>query len=269
MLNNSSDSNITVGIPFYAGTKIDYLSSAVDSILSQTISAQEIHLIQDGLVSKELKELALFYEQKHNSVKHLVIQHNKGLPYALNFSIMSSSTNYYARMDDDDVSHPNRLKKQLEFLETHPEIDILGTWAWEFENKPEEKHFLRKMPTEFNLIRDYIHFRNPLNHPSVMFRRSVFNKIGLYDSKFGVYCDLGMWAKAIKNNVGITNLPEPLLYYRTAGVVKRRTLGVIQQAKARFEYNTISPKLNLLKALSLAFRLMPYSVQIWGYKNLR
>jgi len=259
---NYFTSGVTVGIPFYAGTNQEYFCSAVDSILNQTLLPDEIHLIQDGLVSKELEKIVQEYMKNDSKIKHILIPENRGLPYALNLSIISTSTCYYARMDDDDISHPDRLKKQVEFLEKNPPVDILGTWALEFENDPNiEECFIRKVPSEITEIRRLFHYRNPITHPSVMFRRSVFAKLGLYDAKFGVYCDLGMWAKALKLNIGIGNLPEALLYYRTKGVVRRRALGVVEQAKARYEYNTWSPQLNLLKIISLLFRFMPYHIQ--------
>lgn len=264
---------VTVGIPFYAGVEIEHLRIAVDSIFSQSLPAQEIHLIQDGSVSKEVEELISIYIQSHKNVKHLMIECNRGLPYALNLSILSTSTNYYARMDADDVSHPDRLKKQVEFLEKNPDVDILGTWALEFEHDyKNETGFLKKVPTESNQIQEWLHYRNPLIHPSVMFRRNVFAKIGLYDANSSTGAkDLQLWIRAVKRQVVIKNLSEPLLYYRCSGAINRRSRldRVLRQAKVRYQYHTLSPKLNLLKTSAILFRLMPQVIKEWGYKNLR
>jgi len=272
MLASDRSTDVTVGIPFYAGAKADHFRLAIDSILSQSLRPYEIHLIQDGPISNDLSALVTSYATSYDYVKHLLIPENSGLSYALNMSILYTSTPYYARMDADDISHPTRLEKQVTFLLENPAIDILGTWILEFKHDPtHEECFLRKLPTDPIQIRSTFHYRNPLAHPSVMFRRDVFAKIGLYNTKFTSEEDLELWARALSMGVGITNLPEALLYYRMTGVINRRSeFGkVLQQVIARYKYNTWSPKLNLLKILAILFRLAPYRVREWGYRNLR
>jgi glycosyltransferase involved in cell wall biosynthesis len=263
---------VTVGIPFYAGTQAEHFRLAVGSILQQSLAPHQVHLIQDGPVSQGVEEIVRSYLANYSNVKHLLIPQNTGLSYALNLSILHTSTHYYARMDADDISHSERFRKQVDFLEKHPEIDVLGTWALEFEKTPsQENGFLREMPTTPEQIRAFFHYRNPLVHPSVMFRREVFAKIGLYDTSFRTDQDLELWSRALKKRIGITNLPEALLYLRVDGVIERRSepIRVLRQARARYRYNTWSPKLNLLKAMTLLFRLMPYQIRAWGYENLR
>jgi glycosyltransferase involved in cell wall biosynthesis len=268
-----SDHNtyVTVGIPFYAGTKAEHFRLAFDSILSQSLRPYEVHLIQDGPISSELETLVTAFTS-YDCVTHLIIPQNVGLSYALNLSILHTSTPYYARMDADDVSHSTRLEKQANFLLENQAIDILGTWVLEFKHDPlYEEGFLRKLPTDLSQIRAFFHYRNPIAHPSVMFRRGVFARIGLYDLRFSGAEDLELWARALRMNIGIANLPEVLLYYRMSGVVDRHSSldRVVRQARARYRYNTWSPKLNLLKIMALLFRLAPYPVREWGYRNLR
>lgn len=262
--------NITVGIPFYKSSNIAHLRAAIDSILWQSLPANEIHLIQDGSVSKTLEELIKEYTATHPHIKHLLISQNMGLAHALNISILNSSSKYYARMDSDDIAHPDRLSKQIDFLESNLDIDILGTWAFVFEDElPSENCSIRMMPVLNREIHELFHYQNPLIHPSVMFRRSVFAKIGLYNVEFRLEEDLELWARALKLRVGISNLSEPLLYYRNTGVIARRSAALGQQIKARYRYNTLSPKLNILKVMSLVFRVLPHKIQVWGYKKLK
>ena len=262
---------LTVGIPFYNATDPNQLRLAIDSIINQTLPADEIHLIQDGNVGDKLEALVTEYQKKHTIVKIIKINQNQGLPYALNLSILKTSTRYYARMDADDISHPERFKKQIEFLENNPEISILGTWVEEFSDANQNSKVLRKMPTDLSKIKDLLHYRNPIIHPSVMFRHNVFAKIGLYDTSFLTAQDLELWSRALKTNVGITNLPEVLLYYRVSEIISKHSSWkrVIRQAKARYGYHTISPRLNFLKVAILLFHLLPYSIREWGHKNLR
>ena len=262
--------DVTVGIPFYKGSNVKHFCIAVDSILSQTLVPKEIHLIQDGAAPKNLEEIVDKYTATNPHVKHLLISENMGLAHAVNISILNSRSKYYARMDSDDIAHPERLSKQVNFLEKNADIDILGTWAFVFEDEfPSQNCSLRMTPVGSKEIDNLFHYQNPLIHPSVMFRRSVFAKTGLYDIEFYSECDLELWARALKVKVGISNLSDPLLYYRNTGVIARRSAALGQQIKARYRYNTLSPKLNLLKLMSLLFRLLPHSLQIWGYKRFK
>lgn len=269
-LSSNVQPSITVGIPFYQSSNIAHFRAAIDSILWQSLPAKEIHLIQDGSVSKTLEEIVKEYTANYSHIKHLLISQNMGLAHALNISILNSSSKYYARMDSDDIAHPERLSKQIDFLESNLHIDILGTWAFVFEDEfPSENCSIRIMPVLNNEIHELFHYQNPLIHPSVMFRRSVFAKIGLYNVEFRLEEDLELWARALKMRVGISNLSEPLLYYRNIGVLARRSAGLGQQIKARYRYNTLSPKLNILKVMSLLFRILPYKMQVWGYKKFK
>jgi glycosyltransferase involved in cell wall biosynthesis len=264
------NADITVGIPFYKDSNIAHLCIAIDSILSQTIIPKEIHLIQDGAVPKNLEETVNTYIASYPHVKHLLIPQNMGLAHALNISILNSSSQYYARMDADDIAHPERLSKQIDFLENNLDIDILGTCAFVFEDEfPSKNCSIRIMPVISKEIHKLFHYQNPLIHPSVVFRRSVFAKIGFYNIEFRSEEDLELWARALKLRVGISNLSEPLLYYRNTGVIARRSAALGQQIKARYRYNTLSIKLNILKVMSLVFRLLPHNIQVWGYKNFK
>ena len=163
--------DITVGIPFFSGTISKQFQTAVDSILTQSLCPDEVHLIQDGSVSEELSELVKRYIESFPCVKHLIVEQNSGLAHALNFSILNTTSKYYARMDSDDIAHPQRLEKQVAFLNAHPDVDILGSWALEFEKDPlTENGFVRKLPAESSEIELMFHYRNPFVHSAVVFR---------------------------------------------------------------------------------------------------
>ncbi len=263
---------VTVAIPFYARCDADWLRAAIDSIVQQSRPPATFVLVQDGPVPPPLSTLAQEYARQYNYVQVLCMPRNCGLPAALNLSILRTSTPYYARMDADDIAHPERLARQVAFLDAHPEIDILGTWVREFHHNPHtEEGQIKRLPTDAAGVEAFFHYRNPLAHPSVMFRRSVFARIGLYNPQFRTDQDLELWSRALKHGVGITNLPEVLLYHRSLGVETRRAewQRIVRQARARYSYHTRSPRLNLLKLAALAFRLTPPPVQRWGYRHLR
>ena len=264
---------LTAGIPFYKEVNFEELKSSINSIVSQTLLPVELHLIQDGPVSERIETLINNYVQSYEWIRHIKIEENQGLPYALNLSILLSSTKYYARMDADDISHIERFEKQIAYMEKNLDVEILGSWAFEFENDPiNEKCSLYRVPIDYQEMDKWLHYRNPIIHPSVMFRKKVFAKIGLYNatSKTGAK-DLELWIKAFKAKVVVRNLNDPLLYYRCSQVNERRSkmIRTLRQAKVRFQYLTFSPKLNLLKVSSILFRLLPPKIRNWGYKNLR
>ena len=268
---NIKKNSITVGIPFYKKTNAKYFDIAIQSIIHQTFSADSIHLIQDGEVDSLLKQLVKKYEKEYANIKVIILP-KKGLPYALNQSIKQSETEYYARMDADDISVKNRFESQINFFQKNIDLDILGTWAYEFETDHNNKSlYINKTPIESDKIERYVHYRNPLVHPSVMFKISVFDKIGYYNEKMYTDQDLELWVRALKNKINISNINKPLLYLRTEGRLIRRSQfsAIKRQMQIRYSYNTCSFKLNVLKLASIIIRVMPIFVRKWSYRYLR
>lgn len=262
--------SVTVGIPFYKKSNCRYLKQAIDSIINQTIKIDEIHLIQDGEVNLEISNLIKNYKDKHSNIIHFILD-KSGLPKALNHSIKKTNSEFYARMDADDISIENRIESQLKYLNRNEHVDILGTWAFEFIEDTSTNNFIIKKPNDINKLYELFHYKSPLIHPSVMFRKSVFEKIGFYNESFFTQQDLELWGRAIKANVVIDNLMDPLIFYRNVGVLNRRSSynEIILQIKARYSFNTYSIRLNILKLTAILFRLLPFKFRKWGYKNLR
>tara|TARA_B100001750_G_scaffold240630_1_gene250732 strand:- start:484 stop:1299 length:816 start_codon:yes stop_codon:yes gene_type:complete len=263
---------ITVGIPFYSKTNPAHLREAIDSILTQSLLPSKIHLIQDGPIPKEIETLIKKYQKEVPDLFLLLSLEKKGLPHALNKSISKCKTKYYARMDSDDIAFKERLEKQVAYLEKETDIDILGGWSVEFKgNNNKEDGFINKRPNDSKRINEYFHYMNPLIHPTVIFRVEVFEKIGLYNERFYSDQDLELWGRALKNKIKISNLQESLLYFRIDGRQKRRSKfsAIRRQIIARYSYNTLSIRLNVLKLSSIFFRLLPKRIRLWSYKNIR
>ena len=270
-MNMPENSNVTVGIPFYNHSNAKELQDSIDSIVSQTLTPDSIHLIQDGDVNDNLKSLIERYKKKYSNIEILKLP-KKGLPYALNQSIMKAKTKYYARMDCDDISFPDRLEKQVAYLEKNPNIGMLGGWSVEFsENIDKDKGFVNKRPSTFKKVKEYFHYRSAFIHPTVMIRMSVFDQVGYYNERFLTAQDIEFCARALKKGIKISNLQEELLYYRVKGVQLRRSdLNAIKrQIIAKYSYNTLSVKLNILKIASIIFRFFPEKIRNWVYNNLR
>lgn len=264
-------SNVTVGIPFYSGSNPEHLKQAIDSIVNQSVPAEVIHLIQNGPIDPDLQALVdSFLNENENMILLTIPEAN--LPAALNESIRTCTTKFYARMDADDISDTYRLQMQLDYFHEHPEVMILGGYAIEFKSGEEpKKGHLKKMPTSYAEMKRWFHYRNPFVHASVMFNTEVFLSLIGYDETFVTDQDLELWARVFKQKIKIANIKHPIVYFRTDNMIKNRSKpgAVLRQAKARYSYNTLNPILNIFKAGALLFRLSPAPVKHFGYRKLR
>ena len=118
---------ITVAIPFYNAQ--NFLADSIESVLNQTYKEWQLILIDDGSKDKSL-EIAKQYAQNDNRILVISDGDNKNLGSRLNQIAKLAKTRYLARMDADDIMHPQRLQRQFEILENNPNIDVLGTNAY-------------------------------------------------------------------------------------------------------------------------------------------
>jgi len=198
---------ISVILPVYNGAL--YLREAIESILNQTYTNFEFIIINDG--SKDNSEEII---KSYNDNRIIYIsQKNIGLAATLNIGIKISKGKYIARMDQDDISLPERFEKQIDFLEKNKDYDILGTWAKIFPDKTNKR--FHKHPTDNIKLKYFLLFNNPFVHSSVMIRKSVFEKIGLYseDKNRQPPEDYELWSRIARVSK-IANIPEVLLNYR-------------------------------------------------------
>ena len=137
------------------------------------------------MISSDLSQIVNRYVKGYKIIKHIKLE-KSNLATILNHSIKLTKTKYYARMDSDDISMPNRFKSQYDFLENNSDVYMVGGWAVEFkENINFSNLFIKKVPDNYPQIVEFYHYRNPLIHPTVMFRMDLFNIIGSpYLSKF-------------------------------------------------------------------------------------
>ena len=193
---------ISVVMPVY-NTKEEYLREAIESILNQTFGEFEFIIVNDGSTNNAEEVILSYKDERIRYIK----QENQGIVSALNRGISSSCGAYIARMDSDDISYPERLEKQVEYLEKHPEISILGTGAGIIPTNSNIR--IRTSIKIMDLLAD-----NCLIHPTVMFRKADLDKYSLkYENDCPYAEDYNLWADSIKY-LGITNLPDVLLDYR-------------------------------------------------------
>ena len=187
-----------------------WLSEAVESVLGQTFGDFEFVVIDDGSSDATPEILRRF----HDSRLRVTRQHQSGQTPALNHALRLSQGALIARMDGDDVALPDRLARQVAFLDAHPEVGLLGTACHEISasgavlrtiTPPGDDHAVRRL-----LIR-----KNPFTHSSVMFRRAVLDASGWYDERFVVAQDYDLWLR-MSRLTRLANLSEPLVLRRLA-----------------------------------------------------
>jgi glycosyltransferase involved in cell wall biosynthesis len=196
---------ISVGIPFYNAEK--YLALAIDSVISQTNKNWELILLDDGSSDNSL-QIANEYAERDDRISVVSDGKNKGLGARLNELAALSTGEYIARMDADDSMHPNRLEKQINILETHPEIDVLGTNAYVIDENDLVFGVRFKQQSGLTKVENFI-------HPTIMAKKQWFID-NPYDEKAIRIEDAELWYRTKKKN-DFMIINEPLLFYREFG----------------------------------------------------
>jgi len=201
---------VTVLMPVYNGER--YLGEAVESILNQTFYDYEFLIIDDGSTDRTAEILLSFHDERIRLVRNNT---NLRLIATLNHGVEIARGKYIARMDCDDISHPERLEKQFQFMEVHPEIGVLGTGI-QVINAVGKTGCKYTFPAEHEVIRWSLSFYCPLAHPSVMVRREVILRSGGYYQHMRHVEDYDLWRR-LSAKTRLSNLTEALLYLRKHG----------------------------------------------------
>lgn len=208
---------VSVILPVYNGQA--FLREAINSILSQTYSNYELIIINDGSIDRS----ASIVEQFHDTRIRFYGQNNMGLSATLNRAIDIANGIYIARQDQDDFSYPSRFEKQVNFLETHPNCGMVGTWA-EIWKEKKKTRMTFKHPSDNLMLKFELLFNNPFVHSSMMIRKKVFTKVGKYSTDHHRQPpeDYELWSRVSKA-YEIANIPEILHVYREMPCSMSRT----------------------------------------------
>lgn len=200
----------------YKNDKPEYIRVALNSMLvEQTVKPDEIVLVQDGPVSYETSRLLLDYKDKYGELFNVInLPENKGLGNALKLGVENAKYDVIARMDSDDICAPERFEKQLAYLDTHPECDIVGGQITEFIDTPDNIVGKREVPCSNEEIYQYMRSRCALNHPTVMFKKESLLKAGNYKDWFWNE-DYYMWVRMMEQGCVFANLPDVLVNMRS------------------------------------------------------
>lgn len=199
---------VAVLMPVYNAEK--YLKEAIESILNQTYKGFDFFIINDGSTDSS-EEIILSYTDKR--IIYIKNEGNKGLIYTLNKGLELIQGDYLLRMDADDIAMPQRIEKQILFMEQHPGIILSGTQAHYFGRLDKKSKF----PTDHERIKVQLLFNNCIVHPSIIMRLKKIkqNKL-MFDSNYVHIEDYEFWIRALKYGE-LAILDEVLLNYRLDG----------------------------------------------------
>lgn len=216
-------SEYSVLMSVYMNDKPEYVKMAVDSMLNQTVSPEQFVIVVDGLISDVLESVIRTYEDTAQSIFTIVrLEQNGGLGNALNQGMKVCRNELVARMDADDISMPDRCEKQVKRFQENPSLCILGGQIEEFIDNPSNIESVRVTPTDFEGILRFAKRRSPFNHVSVMYRKSVIDKLGGYGT-FKRKEDLELFIRAVYEGYYSENLSDVLVKVRVGeGAMGRR-----------------------------------------------
>jgi len=185
-----------------------WVGDAVRSILGQTLTELELVAVDDGSTDDTPRTLAGFVDARVRVARRA----HQGLARSLNDGVSLARAPLIARLDADDVAAPERLARQLAFLDAHPEVGLLGTGAIEIDAAGREVGCVMPPAADADIRRALIR-RNVFVHSSVMLRRQILADGGGYDATFPVAQDYDLWLR-LARITRLANLPEPLVVRR-------------------------------------------------------
>jgi glycosyltransferase involved in cell wall biosynthesis len=197
---------VTVLMPVFNGEK--YLGQAIESILGQTFGDFEFLIVDDGSTDRSLEICRSYADPRIRLERNGA---NLGLITTLNRGIERAGGEFIARMDGDDISFPERLERQVRFLDENPGVGLCGTW---YEKAFPDRTETVKPPAGDREIRFYLGFENVILHPSVMLRKSLLETHGLrYDEACRYAEDYEFWCRCARHTK-LAIIPEALVRYR-------------------------------------------------------
>ncbi|AOR57983.1 glycosyltransferase [Pectobacterium parmentieri] len=202
----------SVLMSIYKNETPDNFNDSLNSLFCQTLKPAEVVIVVDGPVDNAIYEVI----EKWRSSLNLVvkkIKSNVGLGNALNFGLNFCSHELIARMDTDDISLPDRFFKQINFMSINPSIAILGANVEEYDRLMQKSLGFKNVPSSYNEILSFSKKRNPFNHMSVVFRKSVILSVGGYRDHL-LMEDYNLWLRVIATGHHVKNLEDTLLSVR-------------------------------------------------------
>lgn len=215
--------DFTVIMAIYAGDTPAFAMEAFESLQQQTLVPTEILVVVDGPIGGELQnvvhEISAF-----PGVRVLRLPDNRGAGAARDAAIRQAKHEIIAIMDADDLCDVHRFERQIPII-AQEQADLVGAWIEEFDKHPGDLRSVRKVPTDSKAIYDYGKWRQPVNHVTVVFRRSAYLAVDGYSSLRRIE-DYDFLVRMLVQGFVLRNVPEILVHVRAGGGYLQRRQGM-------------------------------------------
>lgn len=249
--------SVSVILPVYNG--VDYIYNSIQSILNQSYTKFELIVINDGSTQDIDKIISSFKDKRIRYYK----RENRGLGYTLNELVSLSNYELIIRMDADDLSDVDRIKILVDFMVSKPDIVLCGSQIKIFSEEGSIQHL--RLPTEHSrILEDLLCMKFSICHPSIIFRKSLFNQVGGYPEN-AVGEDMEFFLKMSKLG-SLANVDKILFHYRIHDSSINSSKGeslYLAYKKSIFEYKGHTFNQNLLDIIFAK----KYKIQIIQYRK--
>lgn len=265
--------SFSVLMSLYDGEKNNFLNACLQSLWSQTLIPDQIVIVYDGPIKKDLKDVVDKWSHKLN-ITIVKLDTCSGLGNALNTGLEFCEHELICRMDTDDICRADRFEKIIQLLESDIELILVGSYVAEFDSEPLSYHAMRTVPQNHYDILKYAKRRNPFNHMSVAFRKTNIISAGGYKNEF-LYEDYALWVRVLSSGWKTQNIPDYLVFARVGNnmeVKRGGTKYAISEIKAQYGFKKIGfitwleMCTNIL--IRVPVRLIPNWLRRMVYRNL-
>lgn len=244
-----------------------YLRSAIDSIISQTFTDWELIAVENGSTDKSMSVLKDYADPR---VRVFPLEKNIGRTPALRLAFDQARGDYIAILDADDISSPDRLARQAEFLDQHPDVALVGSWAQHIDEHGKVFDVFEP-PANQEELQDCLGWTNPIIHSSAMYRRQLAQEVGGYPANIVWAQDLGL-ILALAQRAKIAMIADYLCQVRilTASMTRSRKYQIMVANEALLLFRRAADTLRLsTKARRLNRRAMAIAEIKLGVATLR
>lgn len=231
---------LSVLISVYHKEKASYFSEALLSVYNQTHQADEVIIVHDGPLTKELYSV-LDVWKINLPIVEVKLDKNVGLGKALNIGLSHCKFDLIARADTDDINIETRFEKQIACFNKIPDLSVCGSAIKEVEQQSLNLISIRNVKEFSESINNDVLKRNPFNHMTVMFKRGGVSKVGGYQDMTSME-DWYLWLRVIADKQVCYNIQEPLVIARTGLELMARRSGFNY---VKYEFNIAKAKLVL------------------------
>ena len=261
-------------MPIYYKEKAAYFDTALDSVVNQTLMPNEIVIVKDGALTKELDAVIEKYVSEYPQLFNIVaLEENVGQGKARNAGLQACKYNIVALMDSDDIARKDRFEIQIKYMEQNPDVDVVGSYITEFESNPDEIDSIKAVPLTHNAIYNFGKWRSPMNNMTVVYKKDKVFEVGAYNS-FNFGEDYLLFAKMLMNGCKFYNFEDCLVNARAGSRMLAKRVGwnkIKQEFLLFFEFRKMGYINNyqFVRNVTLKFllRVIPNQLRSWIYRK--